>query len=146
MAQRLSTSTGRDQGMATVRRYLALGILGAALLVAVLASATVGRVFAPDKAATAADSAAPARSEACAYASGAGVPGEGCALARPGDGAVADTFDWEQWARTQTSPASPATDDGQRARLRAIEVRDNGDGTPDGDSGPCREPGRSCDH
>ena len=33
----------------------------------------------------------------------------------------------------------------QQAQLYAIEVRDNGAGTTDGDGGPCRTPGRSCD-
>ncbi len=41
-----------------------------------------------------------------------------------------DTFDFERWVQ---------------ARLYAIEVRDNGAGTTDGDGGPCRVPGRSCD-
>ena len=44
------------------------------------------------------------------------------------------------------APAAPATTSGgQQAELYAIEVRDNGAGTTGGDSGPCREPGRSCD-
>ena len=41
-----------------------------------------------------------------------------------------DTFDFERWVQ---------------ARLYAIEVRDSGAGTTDGDGGPCRAPGRSCD-
>ncbi len=69
----------------------------------------------------------------------------------------ADTVDWEQAGRTQTNlgwtdardyapAAAPATTSGsQQAELYAIEVRDNGAGTTEGDGGPCREPGRSCD-
>ena len=69
----------------TTKRYVTIGILGGAMLVALLAVAAVGRVFSPDPAATAADTAAPAPAEAGAYASGAGVPAE----VAPGDSATA---------------------------------------------------------
>ena len=40
---------------------------------------------------------------------------------------------------------SPAGINHQQARLYATYVRDYGQGTTDGDSGPCHTPGRSCD-
>ena len=40
--------------------------------------------------------------------------------------------------------ASPAGTNRQQARLYAIELRDYGQDTTEGDSGPCRTPGRSC--
>ena len=42
-------------------------------------------------------------------------------------------------------PTTPVGTGRQQAELYAIEVRDNGAGTTGGDSGSCREPGRSCD-
>ena len=67
-----------------------------------------------------------------------GVPRPAPAPAQRGPG-------WTD-ARDYAPAAAPATTSGgQQAELYAIEVRDNGAGTAEGDGGPCREAGRSCD-
>ena len=54
----------------------------------------------------------------------------------------ADTFDWEQWDRTQVAPpdAADSFDWEQYERTQSLASA----GTSDSDSA-CREPGRSCD-
>ena len=113
------------------RRRRGVAMIGA-LVLALLASVAVSRALP----ARPADPSAPGQlrviqqdPDADAYAM--------AQAARP-----ADTFDWEQWDRTQVAPPQSADpfDWEQHERTHSLA----GAGPSDSDSA-CREPGRSCD-
>jgi hypothetical protein len=164
------------------QRYLAGGLLGAALVLAVLASAAVGRIVVSDPAVTAAGGAAQApgsvatggaqyrlsppneaqsdgpaavTTDVAAGNATAFCPGD-CQLGLggrvpyrlsapnetdSGDGPGFATYREDHRSVGVVNPAAGR----QQAELYATEVRDNGVTTAANDSGPCREPGRSCD-
>ena len=182
------------------QRYLAGGLLGAALVLAVLASAAVGRIVVSDPAVTAAGGAAQApgsvatggaqyrlsppneaQSDGPAAVTTDVAAGNATAFC-PGDcqlglgGRVPDRLsapnetdagggpgftETREDHKASTTVAEPGfttyredhrsvgvvnpAAGRQQAELYATEVRDNGVTTAANDSGPCREPGRSCD-
>ena len=153
------------------QRYLAVGVLGAALLLGLAAGLVARRATTPAAAVPAAQGVAvpvdPPGASDPAYrlsapneqdpqdsSSGGAVPAnrpayrlsppnesDPTAVAAPVPGFTDYREDHRLAEPTGTRLSGPRL----QQRLYANEVRDTGQGTTSGDSGLCREPGRSCD-
>ena len=143
MAQLLTPGMAKERG--TMKRYLAIGLLGAAIALAVLVAVAAGqglRPLAPES-----DVRASATTDAAAGNTAALCPGD-CQLGLGGrapsrlsppnetdaGGSGAGSPAWSDARDYAPAAASPATDHGQQRRLYEIEVRDTGAGTS---GGPC---------